>query len=38
MAIKYEIYVGDTLLMVTDSYTIASRHAKAGKRVVAVNT
>lgn len=32
----YKIYIGDKLLMETDSYYIASRHAKAGKTVKAV--
>jgi len=35
--LKYEIYCGDHLLCVTENYTRACRHAKNGKRVIAVS-
>ena len=35
--IKYKVYIGGHLLMTTDSYLVACRHAKAGKKVMMVN-
>jgi len=32
--IEYKIYIGKHLLMVTNSYYVACKHAYAGKRVI----